>query len=459
MSFHLGKPLLILLILAAASGLGVLTRRPAPKADLTVWVYTDDDAQAYREGSPGGVPSLIEQYRRRIGLSVDVELVSERALDARLMSLFMSPLSSRRAPDLVEIDIGSVGKYFRPPVQQIGLLPLNDFLAQSGELGEILPSRLTTWSKDGAIFGVPLDVHPTTITYRKDLFDEAGIDLEAARTWPEFQQKCLDFQGYWLVHGYPSRRAIELFPNHSEELLLMLLQRHINIVDEHNRIHFRDPKVAKTVAFYAQLVAGHKQIAGDTLASSAFGYRDLADGNVCAMLTPDWRAGYIKEYAPELAGKLRMRPLPVFDEDDAPTSTWGGTMMGIPRQARDPQAAWKLLEFLCFSPEAAAARRRSSAIVSAMPRTWTEPIRASGDPFFGGQEIDQLYFSLAPQVPPRCITPFSITAQAGLTMVLSHAVAHVQAHGTEGLEEACSAWLEEAASELEQWVHYGDFGR
>ena len=33
------------------------------------------------------------------------------------------------------------------------------------------------------IFGVPHDVHPTTLTYRDDLFRQAGIDLSQAKTW------------------------------------------------------------------------------------------------------------------------------------------------------------------------------------------------------------------------------------------------------------------------------------
>ena len=65
----------------------------------------------------------------------------------------------------------------------------------------------------------------------------------------------------------------------------MLLQRHINIVDDENQIHLADPKVAATLAFMRGLFRGERRIA--TIPMTAFGYRDLADGEVCAMITPD----------------------------------------------------------------------------------------------------------------------------------------------------------------------------
>ena len=51
--------------------------------------------------------------------------------------------------------------------------------------------------------------------------------------------------------------------------------------------------------------------------------RDLTAGSVCALFTPDWKLDQIKAYAPGVAGKMRMMPLPIFETGDSPTSTWG----------------------------------------------------------------------------------------------------------------------------------------
>src|SRR5262245_66446128 len=111
--------------------------------------------------------------------------------------MFMADPTSEELPDLCEIVIGSIGKFFRPPLKDVGLVPLNEYLDRSGWRHRVVESRFAPWTKEGVIFGLPHDVHPCTITYRKDLFDEAGIDLTQAKTWPQFHAACVKFRDYW----------------------------------------------------------------------------------------------------------------------------------------------------------------------------------------------------------------------------------------------------------------------
>jgi arabinosaccharide transport system substrate-binding protein len=205
----------------------------------------------------------------------------------RLTSLKNTPDSAQRPPDVVEIEIASLPRYFRVPADQVGFLPLNDRLATTGLreipspgvpgqagwsarlrsdgriytydpitsrwtpnptrtrpdawIDRIVRSRFAPWTKGGLIFGVPHDVHPVTLTYRHDLFTEAGVDLPAASTWPQFQDACLAFQRYWRSRGYKSRHAMELPLVSAENVIIMLLQRGVNVVDSDDRIHVRDP--------------------------------------------------------------------------------------------------------------------------------------------------------------------------------------------------------------------------
>ena len=363
---------------------------PGPRADLVVWSFDQAHARTFRDPFPDArgrmIPSLAEQFERKFGLRVRISLIGEMGENIRLASAFMSQ-ASPATPDLCEIEIHSIGQFLRPPIDDIGLLPLNDFLAETGWDRRIIVSRFAPWSKTDPrtgmriIFGVPADVHPVTITYRKDLFDRAGIDLERAGTWDEFQDLCLAFQAYWSAHGQGDRRAIALSTGAPDEIVEMLLQRHINLIDRANKLHLTDPKILKTVIFYAQLVAGPRAIGADV--SPGVGWtEDLSRGNICAVCTPDWKAGYIRQFSPELAGKVRMMPLPRFDPGDASTSTSGGTMIGICRDCPNPEQAWKLLEFLYLSPQAAKARiAAGDEVLPAIPEEWNEPVYHRGDPF------------------------------------------------------------------------------
>jgi arabinosaccharide transport system substrate-binding protein len=439
---------------------GGLALRPgkSQRADLLLWVFADTHRKTYQgDGTPGTQPSLIEQFRRNTGKRVGIELVAPRSLDVRLVSMFMS--DSTDVPDVVEIEIGSVGKYFRPPTHDIGLLPLNDFLTRSGWIDKIVKARFAPWSKNGVIFGVPHDVHPVVIVYREDLFRQAGIDLPAMKTWPEFQQACLRFQEYWRARGYRNRHAIELLESSSDYLIPMLLQRRLNPIEADGTIEMTRDKFVETVAFYAECVTGPGKIASQAPAAAGGMAMDLIEGNICAFMVADWKVDWIKQYAPGMAGKMRMMALPVFEPGDSRTATWGGTMMGIPRRCKDPEAAWKLIEFLYFSKEGVDARRKYTSILPPVITLWDDPIYRRGDPYFGGQQTDLLMIELAKDLPERYATPATAIASAYLSKVIVDAATYVRNHPGDraGLEAQCRAWLTEIAKDLKRRIEHGNF--
>lgn len=455
MSFPLGRSVAVLAVLAAATGAWQLASPAGTRADSTVWCFAENHARTFRDPLGPGQPSLIDLYQKRTGRSVGVELVNARALDARLLSLLATPAGV--VPDLVEVEINSVGKYFRGPAVSVGFLPLNGFLERDGLGAKLVQSRLAPWTKGGLIYGVPNDVHPVAIAYRKDLFDEAGVDLAAAKTWPAYQAACLAFEGYWAGRGHP-RRAMELNAASSDHLTLLLLQRGVNVVGAAGRCRLADPVVAETVAFYATLVAGPASIGGEASRGGTAWAGDLARGDLCAAFCPDWRVADLKANAPGLAGKVALMPLPVVEPSDAPTATWGGTMFGIPKSARDPEASWSLLKFLLFSREGLAARREFSDVLPPLRSAWDDPAYHRSDPYFGGQRAEELFVELAAKIPPRVQTPFTGVASAELTAVLVQAVAAAR-HGMDGpaLNSLVHARLVVAQADVERRIKFGTF--
>src|SRR5580698_6780646 len=117
-------------------------------------------ANTYRQPT-ADAPSLVDQFYRQTGLHVQVDLIAAGAEDVRLLSMFNSRATGGEVPDACELESGSIGKFFRPPVDQMGLLPLNDYLKRSGQMNRILPSRLASWSKrdprsgEMIVFGIP----------------------------------------------------------------------------------------------------------------------------------------------------------------------------------------------------------------------------------------------------------------------------------------------------------------
>lgn len=415
-----------MLVIASITGAVVATRRTPPRTDLTYWVFADAHAQQYRM-SIDGQPSLVEQYRQQFGRSINVNLINTRALDTRLLSLMMSGATGDKVPDIVQLEIGSVGKYFRFPPEKVGLLPLDEFIDRDGLRDQILPNRLASWSRGGVAFGIPHDVHPVGITYRRDLFDQAGVDLAACKTWDAFHDACLKYQEYWEQHGEPWRVAVEMSPANADIIQRMLLQRGVNTVDSDLKVHIAEPKVIDTLVRYAEMVAGDRKIGAPASPGGLNWLADIRRGALGAMITPDWRITFIRNNVDgELDGKLALMPLPKFEESDAPTSTWGGTMIGISRHARDPAASWEAIKFFHFSEQGVRSRVLNTDILGPDRKNWEDPKWHKPDRMFGGQRIGELLIELAKQVPSYHATPFTGTANTMLIEALDEQVRLVE---------------------------------
>ncbi len=455
MPFALGRAIFVMGVVAAITGGAIALRGSGGRADLQIWVFADSHQRIFQP--------LIHKYQASSGQTIALQLVKSQAMRIRLQQAFLTH-QPEVLPDLVEVEIGAMGTFFRPPLEDVGFLDLTDRIKASGWYERIVRNRFGPWTKQGRIFGVPHDVHPVTLCYREDLFREAGIDLAACDTWPSLHAACIRFRDYWRRAGYPVRHAIELPRANADALVMMLLQRGVNLIDEQNRIHLNDPIVAATLAFYVQMVAGAGDVASDSGGAAGSLTRDVQEGNLCAFLTPDWRVSELRRYAvnqddpsKDISGRLRMMPLPRFDPGDCPTSTWGGTMMGISRACKDPDRAWKLLEYLYLSRDALRARQAMSHILPPVPEFWSDPIYQQPDAFFGGQRVDALYVQLASSVPARIVTPASAVAISTLAYVQNRAIESLESDGPEGLEARCQTWLDAAAADLERRIRHWSF--
>src|SRR4051794_29893008 len=103
MSFHLGKPILLMLIVGCISAAWVAVQPPARQLDLVLWVFADAHAQTYR--------SIINQFEKQNNVKVDIQNLSLRAETVRLESMFMSGQSGNILPDVIEMEISYIGRF------------------------------------------------------------------------------------------------------------------------------------------------------------------------------------------------------------------------------------------------------------------------------------------------------------------------------------------------------------
>lgn len=470
MAFHLGRPILVMIALAGVAAVANALKPAPPKRDLEFWLFSYLHADTFRgkattqpSAQPSTQPTLVEIFEKRENRRVDVRLINMRAIETRMLSLMMSDAKGETVPDVFSIDVSSVGKFFRFPPDKIGLYPLEKFLDRPIDpsnpaetwRSRLPANRLATWTRGNHVFGIPYDIHPGLMAYRGDLFDEAGVDLAACRTWEEFHQACIKYRQYWTSKGRPDFFALEASDTNAGALWPMILQRHINLVDSDLKPHLTDPKVVDSVVRYARMVAGPGTIG---TASSPGGWnwiKDLEQGALSVFILPDHRIGYLRRSASKdrngkflLEGKLRMMPLPVWEPGDARTTTTGGTMAAIPKNAADPEASWKLIEQFYLSDAGLKARAENSDVLPPDKRGWSAARYHQPDPLFSGAKPHELLMELAGEFPAYHATPFSGAAQNALANVLQTQVRMVKAGASDAEQRA------QAIKELEEEETY-----
>lgn len=422
-------PFFILLVTLAAGGWLWFNPVPRSDADLRMWIFAMQHLDAYRQGMPAFEAS-------HPGKTVDLQLVHNTAVTSRLRAAFMANLN---VPDVVEVEVSSSGSFFRGPVEQVGFRDLRPFLEQSGLMDRIVASRLATYTNRGRIFGLPHDVHPVMLAYRKDLFDELGLRAEDLDTWDKF------IAAGRRVTQAGRRYMMQLSDTDASSLEVFLFQRGGDYFDAQGKLIMDDDTALRTLLWFVPVVAGEHRIADDPGSFGQQFFKAVDDGYVLSFICPDWRTRLLEMNLPGLSGKMALMPMPAFEPGGRRTSTWGGTMLGITRQCRQPELAWDLARQMYFDVEALGRLFRETNILPPYKDAWKEPAFDEVRPYWSGQRLGREYIQLAEQVPVQHGGPFLEMAKGKMGEVISACTAYYRSHGEAGFEAFTRRRLKDAA--------------
>src|SRR2546426_4902136 len=165
--FPMGRAPLVMIVLFVVASPFVLLRPHPPKNQIEFWVFAQTHYDEYRV--------RVKDFEKlHPGTSVRVSMLQNAVLRDKLNAAFFSETA---APDMAEVEIADVGRFFQGKASDIGFLDLTDRLKREGWTDKLVQSRLTPWTNRGRIYGIPHDLHPMAMIYREDLFVKLGIDL------------------------------------------------------------------------------------------------------------------------------------------------------------------------------------------------------------------------------------------------------------------------------------------
>ncbi len=362
-----------------------------------IWLFSPQHRDLY-------APHIEAWNRKNPEMPFQLSLLSQQALERRLLSGFFSEIP---VANLVEVVREMAPKTFAGPLDQIGFVDLTDRIKEEGIDELIHPAAFSPWTSRGRIFGLPHDMHTTTLAYRADIIEAAGIDLSAVETWDDLFEALRPLQENVGGNEREQVYILNFSLTDASQIEAILLQAGGNFFGPSGEPTLVDPLHAEVMCRLVNWVDGPNRVAIAAPEFRASGNFLKLEGLVLTNLMPDWLSSVWKKDLPELSGKLKLIPLPAWERGGRRTTVIGGTMMGIPRTSGDFEESWELAKQLYLSEEIAVSLYKETDIITPISEHWDHPAFNEPDPYFSNQRKAQLYIELVEDMPMRNASPYN----------------------------------------------------
>lgn len=346
------------------------------KVELDFWVF----------GS-AGYDILAEEYMKE-NPDVKININAGEMADVH-NNLFTSISAGSGAPDISMIEVSEISKFAQA---QDRFHNLNDFGAQDVK-GDYLEWKWQQASSvDGEFqIGLPTDIGPTTMFYRTDVMEEAGLPTDPE----ELAAQLSDWDAYYEAAKEIKEKTGKPIAD-SPELVYSALrdqapEQYFNEEDE--LIIESSPYVKEAYDFTTKLLeeglVGQNQVWTPEWGSA------MADGSYATLPgAPAWMIANVKGNAPDAGGNWSVTTIPEG------AGNWGGSFLTIPAESEHPQEAYDFISWL-VSPENQLKSFHNNGLFPSTPAAYEdEEFLATTDEYFSDAQTAKTFAEAAESVKP-----------------------------------------------------------
>jgi lactose/L-arabinose transport system substrate-binding protein len=245
---------------------------------------------------------------------------------------------------------------------------------------EFAEAPLATVTKDGRIFGVPWDMGPVALFYRRDYLEQAGIDPASVTTYDEFVQAGKRLQEE--VGGDVKWTAIDATGSDGNpaDYIYLLNQLGGSFYDERGRVDFTNEKSYQAMSTIERIKAEGVYVNVPSYDEWA---RVISNGDTASAIAAVWESGTIKQQGGDAQkGKWDVMPLPAFSEGGSRQATAAGSVLVVSSQSQNQDGAWEFIKHALLTNEGQDKQWEYGLFPSWKPY-WDQPNFTKPDPYFG----------------------------------------------------------------------------
>lgn len=290
------------------------------------------------------------------------------------------------AGDVVVVDVEKIG----PFVASGGLVNLSASFKADQYKDQFAPYA---WAQgqgaDGGVYGIPVDLGPGVMYYRRDLLKNTGENInEVIKDWDSYiaYGEELKKNNVYLIASAADVAQAIIFTTVGDNEGLYFDAKGEPIVTS--------PRFVK--AFTVAKEIRDKGLDARITAWSNEWYEGFRKGTFATQLSGAWLLGHLQNWiAPETSGKWGVENLP-----NGIYGSWGGSFLSIPKQSEHKEAAWKLIQYMTTERDVQLKHFETIGAFPANKTTYDSPIFNEEIPFLGGQKARLLFADVAKNIKP-----------------------------------------------------------
>lgn len=319
--------------LFASVAMGMMSAAMASEltGNITVWSWT-----APARGLEAAIPGFNKLHP---GVTVTVEDVGNPAIWDKITAGMAA--GGAGLADVLNVGIDYMGNYVETFPN--GLANLSEMGAD--DLAAQFPSGM--WASgsapDGSVRGIPYEVNTAGFFYRKDLFAEAGVDINSIKTWDDLIEAGKVIKEKTGTPLFVMDKAGTVADSAGLWQLLTALQDSFYFNAE-GEITLNGEAGVRSLEFIK--AANDAGLVAD-LPGSWDNFMQQVKGEfpVAMFSGASWTAGLLENEAPDMAGKWGLRLPPAVTEGGLTAAISGGTYLSVAGTSPNKEAAWEFVKY------------------------------------------------------------------------------------------------------------------
>ncbi|UOF88712.1 sugar ABC transporter substrate-binding protein [Fodinisporobacter ferrooxydans] len=257
---------------------------------------------------------------------------------------------------------------------------------------------------DGKIYAMPWDLGPAAVYYRKDMFQQAGVDPNSIKTWDDFIKA-----GKRVEAKFPGVKMEGYQEANFDPYEIFLNELAGNYVTSGGKIDITSSQSKQALSLLQKM---HK--AGLLLDVKDWNGQITAINNnkLASIIYPVWYAGTLMNSVKDQSGKWGIMPLPAFTAGGNNQANLGGSVLAITKQSKHPDAAWKFIQYSLATDEGESVMLKYGLFPSYTPFYSNAEFKKTNDYF--GTPIYNFFASQTKNIPPLNHGPIMLDASKPL---------------------------------------------